>query len=394
MSAAPSTNEALSSLVDRTAAICARFFPDGLPSNGSTSPYLGDPSRLVISALEYLEKKEPWTMAKHPEQRGELAATLDLLCTRCLEAARAREPDDPKTARRIRERIGEVEAGSGMRRVRTGEPLFYTPPVESPLAPPDLPSLPRYFDTHAHYDDIQFDGDREETLKHIRDAGVELVLVPGCDVKSSLAASQLAHTHSFIYAAAGIHPHEASGAGESELREIAGMLGDLRVKAIGEIGLDYFYDLAPRDVQQQIFRRQLSLAQETGLPVIVHDREAHGDCLKIIDEFPDVCGVFHCFSGSAEYAEELVRRGWFISFTGSVTFKKASKLLLAAKAVPDERIMIETDSPYLAPEPYRGRRNDSSMLRRTCAFLAELRGTDPVSFAELTLENGKRFFGI
>jgi len=191
-----------------------------------------------------------------------------------------------------------------------------------------------------------------------------------------------------------VHPHEAAKVTESDLDAITALLSEKRVKALGEIGLDFYYDLSPRDVQRDIFRRQMAIAREHNVPVIIHDRDAHGECLEIIDEFPEVKGVFHCFSGSAEYARELVKRGWYISFTGSVTFKNASKILLAAKAVPDDRIMIETDSPYLAPEPYRGRRNDSSMLRRICASLAELRGTTPEAFAELTLENGKRFFGI
>jgi len=243
-------------------------------------------------------------------------------------------------------------------------------------------------------DDARFDEDREEALMHCRNAGVELILVPGCDLASSRAAVELANTHSYIYAAVGVHPHEAAKVTESDLDAITALLSEKRVKALGEIGLDFYYDLSPRDVQRDIFRRQMVIAREHNVPVIIHDRDAHGECLEIIDEFPEVKGVFHCFSGSAEYARELVKRGWYISFTGSVTFKNASKILLAAKAVPDDRIMIETDSPYLAPEPYRGRRNDSSMLRRICASLAELRGTTPEAFAELTLENGKRFFGI
>jgi TatD DNase family protein len=252
-----------------------------------------------------------------------------------------------------------------------------------------------YFDTHAHYDDPRFDADREETLAAVREAGVELVLVPGCDPASSRAATALAETHSWIYAAAGIHPQEAASVREEDYDAIRALLRHPRVRAVGEIGLDYYYDdAAPREVQREVFRRQLALAKETGLPAIVHDREAHGDCLTLIDEYPEVRGVFHCFSGSAEYARELVRRGWYISFTGSVTFKNARGLLLAAQAVPNDRIMIETDSPYLAPEPYRGRRNDSRGLRRICAVLAELRGMTPEALAELTLENGKRFFGI
>lgn len=251
------------------------------------------------------------------------------------------------------------------------------------------------FDTHAHFDDEAFDPDREEVLQDLSAHGVALVVDPGCDAASSAKAVELAETYPFLYAAVGIHPENCGGYTEAELDKIRQLAAHEKVVAIGEIGLDYYWEEnPPRELQQRVFRDQLALARELRLPVIVHDREAHKDSLDIIREFPEVKGVFHCFSGSAEMARELVALGWMVSFTGVLTYKNARKALEAAAAVPRDRLMIETDSPYMAPVPHRGKRNDSRLVVHTCEKLAEILGISTEECAELTMENGKRFFGI
>ena len=251
-----------------------------------------------------------------------------------------------------------------------------------------------YFDTHAHYDDEQFSGDREEVLAALADEGVELAVDPGSDVKSSRFAAELAGSHSFLYAAAGIHPESADEFTPEALREIRAICLGEKVVAVGEIGLDYHYDTVPRDVQQRALYAQMELAGELGLPVIFHDREAHEDSLRAVRAFPGVRGVFHCFSGSIETAKELLSLGWYISFTGSVTFKNARKAPEIVAAMPEDRIMIETDSPYLAPVPVRGRRNDSRYIKHICEAVAQFRGITHEEAARITLENGRRFYNI
>lgn len=252
-----------------------------------------------------------------------------------------------------------------------------------------------YFDTHAHYDAEQFDADRDRVLSALPAAGVELAVDPGCDLTSSRAALALAERYPFLYAAVGYHPENCAPYREEDLDQIRDMARHPKCVAIGEIGLDYYWaENPPRALQQRVFRDQLALAAELALPVIVHDREAHGDSLAAVKEFPAVRGVFHCFSGSAEMAKELVGLGWMISFTGVLTYKNARKALEAAAAVPLDRLMIETDSPYMAPVPCRGQRNDSRNLPYICEKLAELKGVSPGECARITLENGKRFFHI
>ena len=251
-----------------------------------------------------------------------------------------------------------------------------------------------YFDTHAHYDDKRFDEDREALLDALPARGVSLVLDAACDLPSARSAAALAERYAYIYAAAGIHPHEADTVDDAALAEIEALCRREKVVAVGEIGLDYHYDFSPREVQKAAFYRQMELARALDLPVIVHDREAHADCLQAVRDFPGVRGVFHCFSGSVETAQELVRRGWYISFTGSVTFKNAKRAPEVVASIPDERLMIETDCPYMTPVPHRGKRNDSSYLPFTAAAIAAMRGTTTEAIAALTLENGKRFFGI
>ncbi len=249
-----------------------------------------------------------------------------------------------------------------------------------------------YFDTHAHYDGEAFDGDRDAVLKGLPAAGIGLVLNPGCDMASTRKAIEMAEAHAHVFAAAGIHPHEASSLGAGDLDELGRC--HPKVMAIGEIGLDYHYDYSPRDTQRDVFRAQMELARALALPVIVHDREAHEDCLAIVREFPAVRGVYHSYSGSLEQAKILVGLGWSLSFTGAVTFKNARRACEVAAWLPGDRIMLETDSPYMTPVPFRGRRNDSTTLPLIAARLAELRGVTTEEIERLTFENGVRFFGI
>ena len=251
------------------------------------------------------------------------------------------------------------------------------------------------FDTHAHYDSGAFNADRLELLSSMPEQGVSLILNPGCELDSSKTAVSLAQRFPFVYAAVGVHPSDCAGWQESWLEELRALAAHPRVKAIGEIGLDYYWkDNPPREFQQMVFRRQLELARELDLPVIVHDREAHGDSMAIVREYPDVRGVFHCYSGSLEDAKVLVKLGWMISFTGVVTYKNARRALEIIGWLPMESIMIETDSPYLTPEPFRGKRNDSGKVHLVAEKIAQVKGLAPDDVARITLENGKRFFNI
>ena len=251
-----------------------------------------------------------------------------------------------------------------------------------------------YFDSHAHYDSRQFDSDREELLAALPELGVEGVVDPGCDGESSRLALRIAEEHGFVYAAVGWHPQEWESWTAESLGEIRALAAHPKAVAIGEIGLDYYWDREHRELQEEMLRAQLALALELDMPVIIHDRDAHADCLRITLEYPGLRGVYHCFSGSAEMAKELVRLGWMISFTGVLTYKNARKALEAAAAVPMDRLMLETDSPYMAPVPHRGKRGDSRYLVHTCQKLAEIKGLAPEECARITLENGRRFFAI
>jgi len=251
-----------------------------------------------------------------------------------------------------------------------------------------------YFDTHAHYDDAQFDGDRDALLSEVYRAGVTCIVDPGDRIASSRKAIAIAEQYDFIYAAVGIHPENVGEAKDAELDELRKMAAYPKVVAIGEIGLDYHYGDSRRELQQEWFVRQLELARELKLPAVVHERDATEDALKIVSRFSDVRGVFHCFGGSWETAEALLDQGWYLSFTGAVTFKNARKAPEVIRKMPADRIMIETDSPYLAPVPNRGQRNSSLNLPYIAAKIAELRGITTEAVAALTKENGLRFFKI
>ena len=251
------------------------------------------------------------------------------------------------------------------------------------------------FDTHAHYDDERFDGDREALLAGMPEKNVGLIVNPGCDISSSRTAVALAESFDFVYAAVGIHPENCGDFEPGMIDLLRQMAKNPRVVAIGEIGLDYYWaENPPRELQQEVLRRQLRLAEELGLPVIIHDRDAHGDTLEIVREFPRVQGVFHCFAGSAEMARELIKMGWMLSFNGAVTFKNAKKAPEVIAAVPLEKLMIETDAPYLTPVPHRGERNDSSYVRLVAEKIAQIKGLTPEEVEKATWENGRRFFGV
>ena len=251
------------------------------------------------------------------------------------------------------------------------------------------------FDTHAHMDDRSFDEDRQELLAALPGKGISLLMNPGCSYESSLNAIALAEGYDYIYAAVGSHPDVADEVDEALIEKYRNLCSQHpRVKAIGEIGLDYHYEDIPRDIQKRAFRLQMELARELDMPVIVHEREAHEDGLKIVDEFPTVKGVFHCYSGSLEMAKELVRRGWYIGFTGVLTFKNARKALEVAAGIPTDRIVIETDCPYMAPVPFRGKRNDPSLVCHMADRLAQLLGISPEEARRITMENGKRLYRL
>lgn len=249
-----------------------------------------------------------------------------------------------------------------------------------------------FFDSHAHYDDERFDEDRNALLPSMQENGVDYIINVGADLPTSRKALEIAEKYSFVFAAAGVHPHDADSLDDVGLAELTGMLEHPRVVALGEIGLDYHYDNSPRDLQKYWFEQQARLAVSCGLPVIIHDREAHGDCMEIIRRVEGLQGVMHCYSGSAEMAKELVKLGFYISFSGSVTFKNAKNIAEAVRVVPDDRLLIETDCPYLAPVPHRGERNSSLLLHYTAERIAALRGTSVEEVARLSMENTFRLF--
>ena len=253
------------------------------------------------------------------------------------------------------------------------------------------------FDTHAHYDDERFDEDRDALLSSMPTNNVGLILNPGCDADTSRKAVGYAQKYPFVYAAVGIHPENINENWNNDLAVIKQLAQDEpKVRAIGEIGLDYYWekDERARARQQVVFARQMELAREIGLPVIVHDRDAHADCMEITRRYPDVTGVYHCYAGHVEMARELLKLGYYLSFTGVITFKNAKKAIEVIRETPIERLMIETDSPYMAPEPFRGRRNSSLYVYRMAETIAQVKGMDVSEVERITTENGKRLFGI
>ncbi len=245
-------------------------------------------------------------------------------------------------------------------------------------------------DIHAHYDDVKFDSDRASLLKAL--SGMKIINA-GCDKDTSAAAMRLAEQFEHVYFTAGIHPEYAAVCGNYEDWLIP-MLRHPKCVGLGEIGLDYHYDDPPKDIQKQVFHRQLDLALSLGIPVVIHDRDAHQDCVDAVIARKGIKGVFHSFSGSAETAKILRKAGIYISFSGVVTFKNAAKAVEACKAVDDGGILVETDCPYLTPHPYRGQRNDSSFIKYTAERIAEIRGTTSEQIESITDANATALFGI
>jgi len=251
------------------------------------------------------------------------------------------------------------------------------------------------FDTHAHMDDRAFDQDRDALLSGLAQQQVGYVMNPGCSLESSRNAVALAQKYPFVYAAVGSHPDAADEVNDDVLEEYRKLCKlESKIRAIGEIGIDYHYEDIPRQLQLEAFRKQMALARELGLPAIVHERDAHEDGMAVVREFPEVTGVFHCYSGSAEMAKQLVSLGWYIGFTGVLTFKNARKAVETAAAIPLERIVLETDCPYMAPEPFRGRRNHPGYLYRMAEALAQIRGVTVEQIHQITTQNAKALYRL
>jgi TatD DNase family protein len=252
-----------------------------------------------------------------------------------------------------------------------------------------------YFDSHAHINDERFDEDRDAVIQRALDGGLAGFLNAGADMESSASGVAIAEKYPAVFAAVGIHPHDAKTAKEEDYATLAKWAMHPKVVAIGEIGLDYHYNLSPKEAQQEVFLRQLDVARQTGLPYIIHDREAHADCLQIIKRAAKgLPGVFHCFSGSLEMAKELLALGLYISFAGPLTFSNSVKLKEIAAAIPPDRILIETDCPYLTPQPHRGKRNEPFHVKLVAAELARLRGLEPDEVGAITYENAKHLFQL
>ena len=251
-----------------------------------------------------------------------------------------------------------------------------------------------YFDTHAHYDSTKFSADRDEVLRAAYESGVSLIVDPGDTLERSENTVALANQYDFVYAAVGVHPEEYETWAEDTVDRLRELAKEPKVVAIGEIGLDYYWDKNHTELQKQMFRTQIELALELDLPIIVHDREAHGDCFSIVCDYPALRGVFHCYSGSAEMAKELLKRGWYLGFDGPITYKNNVKAMEVLAVTPLDRIVLETDSPYLSPVPNRGKRNDSRNLPYIAAVVAREKGISVEDAAAITYENGKRLYGI
>lgn len=251
-----------------------------------------------------------------------------------------------------------------------------------------------FIDSHAHYNASAFDEDRDAILASLPENGIEKVVNIGDNMEASRICLQMAEKYPFVYAAVGVHPEHAGEVTSETLRELEIMAAHEKAVAIGEIGLDYYYDDVPRDVQRVAFRQQLILARRLDIPVVIHDREAHGDCLEILKEERITRGVMHCFSGSVEFMREVTRLGLHVALGGVVTYKNAKNAVDVAKEVPLDKLLLETDCPYLSPVPNRGKRNSSLNLKYTAEKIAEIRGIDVGTLAVLTTENTKRLFGI
>lgn len=249
-----------------------------------------------------------------------------------------------------------------------------------------------YFESHAHYDDERFDEDRDTLLASFPAEDIETVVNASSDIKSSKASIALSEKYPFFYAAVGVHPHEVENITEADIDELRELSKHPKVVAIGEIGLDYYYDLSPRDLQRHWFKRQLELADELKMPVIIHSRDAAQECFDIIKNSNVRNGVIHCYSGSAEMAEEYIKMGFYIGVGGSLTFKNNKKGVETVECIPIEKILIETDSPYLAPVPYRGKRNDSRLLKYVVERISQIKNIPENDICNITKNNAQNLF--
>lgn len=255
--------------------------------------------------------------------------------------------------------------------------------------------MKQMIDSHAHLDEERFDEDRDELIKSLKENAISYVINPSSDMETSRRVVELSNKYDNIFAAVGIHPHDAEGFKEEDLDELRELSNNEKVVAIGEIGLDYYYDNSPRDIQKEVFRKQLELSHELDLPVIIHTRDAMGDTYDILKEFEGrVRGVMHCYTGSIEMAEKFMKLGFYISIAGPVTFKNAVNVREMAKQIPLERLLIETDSPYLAPVPNRGKRNDPTNVRYVADMLANLKEIQIDKIIEHSRENTVKLFSL
>ena len=258
----------------------------------------------------------------------------------------------------------------------------------------------RLFDTHAHCDDLriqnEFEGGTEGYIRHQIENGVANIVNIGTNLDNSRVSIELAKRIPEVYATCGIHPYDVRFYDDVDatIDALEDLLGESKVVALGEIGLDYHYEDSDLQLQKVFFIKQMELAQRLGIPVVIHDRDAHGDCMDIIRQFPDVTGIFHSFSGSGEMAEELVKRGWYISFSGPITYKNAKKPKEACERISIDRILVETDAPYLPPTPYRGQMNHPHYVIKTVEEIARIKGISPEDVADITYNNAKKVYRL
>lgn len=251
------------------------------------------------------------------------------------------------------------------------------------------------FDSHAHYDDESFNEDREEVIEKLKTNNIIGILNCGASLEGSIKSVELSEKYPFIFAAVGIHPEFADMFDGEVKNKIMQLSESSKVKAIGEIGLDYHYEENPtRELQLNAFRAQMEIAGRVNLPVVIHDREAHEDTLKVIKEFPDVIGVVHCFSGSSDFALECIKAGYYIGFTGVITFKNAKKIIEVAKKVPLNRMLVETDCPYMTPVPYRGTRNNSQYIEYIIKAIASIKGITEEEISRITIKNTEELLKV
>ncbi len=252
----------------------------------------------------------------------------------------------------------------------------------------------RIFDSHAHYDSERYAEDRDSVLSQMPENGICAILNCASDVESAKMSIELSEKYPFIYAAVGVHPHEAEAVSEDYISILRELAKHEKVVAIGEIGLDYHYDFSPRDIQRKVLCEQIELAKELDLPVVLHDREAHGDMYEILEKYAPIKGVMHCFSGSVELMKQSVKLGLYIGLGGAVTFKNARVPLEVAEAVPLDRLLLETDAPYMTPVPYRSKRNDSKYIELVAEKIAEVRGVTAEDILSAAEENARRLFDL